>query len=268
MAAYLESLVARAYAEIHHRRSRGTSFSFWKWLRAGFPQAFRRHVQAFRLSLAITIAGVVFGAGALVFSADSKATLMPFDHLMQSPHQRVASEEKQQSAKNHDRLAGEKPTFSADLMTHNIRVSVLTLAMGMTWGLGVVTLLFYNGVILGAVGCDYIRDGQLPFLLGWLLPHGVIEIPAILVGGQAGFVLAGALVGWGGRGTRRKRLELVRGDLASLAGGMAVMLVWAGIIEAFVSQYHQPVLPYSLKIAFGCVELALLTGYLSRAGVK
>jgi hypothetical protein len=61
---------------------------------------------------------------------------------------------------------------------------------------------------------------------------------------------------------------MVRGDVFTLAGGFAVMLVWAGIIEAFFSQYHEPVLPYPLKIAFGLAELTLLTLYLSRAGRK
>jgi hypothetical protein len=37
-------------------------------------------------------------------------------------------------------------------------------------------------------------------------------------------------------------------------------------VEAFVSQYHQPVLPYSLKIAFGVLELAALSIFLARVG--
>jgi len=36
------------------------------------------------------------------------------------------------------------------------------------------------------------------------------------------------------------------------------MLVWAGLVEAFLSQYHRPVVPYSLKIGFGVAELILL----------
>ena len=32
---------------------------------------------------------------------------------------------------------------------------------------------------------DYILAGESVFLLGWLLPHGAIEIPAILLAGQA-----------------------------------------------------------------------------------
>ena len=51
----------------------------------------------------------------------------------------------------------------------------------------------------------------------------------------------------------------------TIIGGVAVMLVWAGIVEAFFSQYHAPVLPYGVKIAFGAVELVALTWFLARA---
>jgi hypothetical protein len=44
------------------------------------------------------------------------------------------------------------------------------------------------------------------------------------------------------------------------------MLVWAGVVEAFFSQFHEPILPYELKIAFGLIELALLALYLGWAG--
>jgi uncharacterized membrane protein SpoIIM required for sporulation len=152
-------------------------------------------------------------------------------------------------------------------MQNNIRVALLTIALGMTFGFGTLVLLFYNGVILGAIVYDYIHGGQTIFLMGWLLPHGVIEIPAILVGGQTGFVIAYALIGWGSRISRAERLRAISRDVVTLAGGAALMLVWAGIVEAFLSQYHEPVIPYGAKIAFGLVEAALLTLFLSRAGV-
>jgi uncharacterized membrane protein SpoIIM required for sporulation len=88
------------------------------------------------------------------------------------------------------------------------------------------------------------------------------------VGGQAGFVLAHALIGWGSRISRADRLRAIYRDLVTLCGGFAVMLVWAGIVEAFLSQYHEPVISYSSKIAFGAVEATLLTLFLSRAGAK
>jgi len=40
----------------------------------------------------------------------------------------------------------------------------------------------------------------------------------------------------------------------------------AGFVESFLSQYHEPVVPYLAKIAFGLLELILLIVYLSQAG--
>jgi uncharacterized membrane protein SpoIIM required for sporulation len=257
---YLESLVARAYSEIHETRAKKKIQ--WKNTVLAFPRAFRRHMRAFQLSVLITILGCGFGWFALRQDPNVKAVLLPFQGLLDSPAQRVAKEE---SAKK-DRLQGVKGTFAAELMTNNIRVTLLAMASGITYGAGTLILLFYNGVILGLVAADYIAGGQGVFLAGWLLPHGSIEIPAILLGGQAGFMLAGALIGWGDDTPRAQRFRVLAPDLFAIAGGAAVMLVWAGMMEAFVSQYHQPVLPYALKISLGVCELLVLTGFLGWAG--
>jgi uncharacterized membrane protein SpoIIM required for sporulation len=259
---YLESLVARAYGEIHETRDRAYRFRPIHWFFKIFPDTFRRHSGAFFLSLAITITGFVFGGGVISFDHDAKRIILPFSHLQLQPSERVKQEEKAKE----DRLAGQKTTFSAFLMTHNTQVAIFTLALGMTWGIGTIIMLFYNGVILGGVAVDYILDGQTKFLLGWLMPHGVIEIPSILIAGQAGLVLARALIGWGNRVSLKNRIRKISGDLVTLVFGIAIMLVWAGFIEAFLSQYHEPVIPYSLKIGFGVVELILLILFLSRSG--
>ena len=267
---YLENLVGRAYGEIHETRERHGRLQPLKWFFHTLPQTFRKHVRAFYLSLAITIAGCAFGGLAIALDPESKPVLMPFSHLQQDPAKRVAEEEKLASGNEGDsvadRLAGRKATFSAFLMTHNTRVSIFTLALGMTWGVGTILMLFYNGIMLGGVAVDYIRAGQTKFLLGWLMPHGVIEIPAILIAGQAGLLLAFALIGWGRRTPLRTRLREITPDIITLIFGVGLLLVWAGFVEAFLSQYHEPIIPYSAKIAFGLVELGLLVLYLSRSG--
>jgi uncharacterized membrane protein SpoIIM required for sporulation len=261
---YLESLVARAYGEIHGARDQAHRLAPWRWFFQTFPQTFRRHVQAFWLSTVITLAGCVFGGGALSWDPEAKPVLMPFSHLQGSPAERVAKEEQA----TRDRLSGQKTAFSATLMTHNTKVSIFALALGMTWGVGTVILLFYNGVILGAVAADYMLAGQTGFLVGWLLPHGSVEIPAILIAGQAGLLLARALIGWGNRASLRMRLRKISPDLVTLIFGVAILLIWAGFIEAFLSQYHEPVIPYSIKIGFGLVELILLAVFLGKSGRK
>lgn len=259
---YLESLVARAYGEIHEVRERGRRPSVWRWLRAGFPRAFRRHLGAFWLSLALMMVGAGLGAAAIGIDPHAREILLPFDFPNETPGERVQREESAQK----NPLGGQQSTFSAFLMTHNIRVSLFTLAFGMTAGAGTALSLFYNGTILGAISADYVMAGQTEFLIGWLLPHGSIELPAIMIAGQAGFVLGAALLGWRSRLPLRERLRAVSRDVLTLVGGLALMLIWAGLIEAFFSQFHEPYLPYSLKIAFGAVELVLLCFYLGWAG--
>jgi uncharacterized membrane protein SpoIIM required for sporulation len=259
---YLEQLVARSYARIYVRGASRSQRRWWRWFTAAFPAAVRRHARAGLLSVSLFLLGAVFGAVALQIDPGAKAALLPFGHGQQTPAERVQREMQDRGKK----ITQARGRFSAQLMTHNTRVAFFTLGLGMTWGLGTIVLLFYNGVILGAVALDYIAGGQLVFLLGWILPHGSIEIPAILLAGQAGLVLGHALIGWGTRLPRRLRLRAVLPDLVTMAGGVAVLLIWAGIIESFFSQYHEPVIPYALKIAFGVVELAALALFLARGG--
>jgi len=261
---YLEHLVGMGYSEIHSATHHASRFRPWHWLVHLFPQTFRRQVWGFYISTALTIAGMALGALLVSMDVESREAIYPFPHLVEmSPSERVAKEEQPDER---DKMAGGKATFSAQLMQNNISVSFRALALGMTWGLGTVLILFYNGIILGAVALDYIADGQIIFLLGWLLPHGSFEIPAILIAGQAGLVLGRALIGWGTEDGLRTRLRKITPDMATLAGGTAVLLVWAGLVEAFFSQYHAPVLPYSVKIAFGSVELIALFAFLIFCG--
>jgi uncharacterized membrane protein SpoIIM required for sporulation len=260
----LETLLARAYAEVREGRLRKEKFSISVWLYQTFPQTFRKHLRFFIASLALTILGSLFGGAAVGFDPDAKAAIAPFPHLLEDPAARVKEEE----SNVNPALARSKGRFSAALMTNNTRVSILALALGTTWGIGTVILLFYNGVILGAIICDYVRAGQAVFLMGWLLPHGVVEIPAILIAGQAGLLLGQALIGWNSSENVTQRLRSITGSLVTLITGTSVLLLWAGLVEAFFSQYHEPVLPYSFKIVFGLMELAALAFYLTAAGSR
>ena len=261
---YLEALVARAYGEIHvTRHPVRRRLTPLRWFFTLFPQALRRHTAALWLTVAVTVAGSLFGGAAVLVDPRAREALLPFGHAMQTPAERVANEEDNASA---DPLKGHKGSFSAYLMTNNIRVSVFTLALGITCGVGTMLIIFYNGVMVGAICADYVQGGQGEFLAGWLLPHGSVEIPAILIAGQASFIIAGALLGRGRRDTLRQRLRQAGPDVMLLIYGVACLLVWAGIVEAFFSQYHEPALPYWVKISFGSVELVALIAFLTLAG--
>ncbi|MBX7258926.1 MAG: stage II sporulation protein M [Candidatus Hydrogenedentes bacterium] len=260
---YLESLVARAYAEIHEERDREKRFSPLKWFLKTFPQTFRRHKWAFGVSCGITLVGILFGGFAVQHDAEAKDVLMPFPNLQIDPRERV---EREEEVPEDDKMAGMKAQGMSWYFTHNTKVAIMTMAVGVFWGIGSAILLFYNGVILGAVCLDYIRAHETTFLIGWLLPHGSVEIPAILIAGQAGLVLGAALIGGRDRHSVRGRLRVIAPDLVTLMAGVAIMLAWAGFVESFLSQYHEPVIPYVVKISFGGVELICLAAYLLFAG--
>jgi uncharacterized membrane protein SpoIIM required for sporulation len=258
----LEEVVARAHAEVHAPRGKiRIGFSAWHWLAVTFPTTFRKNLGYFSVSASLMALGAIFGTLALILDPTSKEVLMPFSHLMEDPAERVAEEERTKDEQ--DRM---EAAFAGQLMVHNTRVSIFALALGATYGVGTTVLLFYNGAAIGAVCADYIQAGETEFLIGWLLPHGSIEIPAILIAGQGGLLFAATLIGGRERLRLRERMRRRGPELATLICGVALMLMWAGLVEAFLSQLHEPALPYALKIAFGCLSLAGLVAYLGFAG--
>ena len=262
---YLETLVARAYGEIHEVRVRQYIRPV-HFLRVQFPVTVRRYSRALFLSCLIFGVGAVCGGFLTFLDAENKRYMVPeqFAHILDDPSQRVAEEE----AVEYDHLAGGRAYFSTYLMTHNIRVSLLALSVGMLWGVGTALLLFYNGTILGLVFVDFIRAGETVFVFGWLLPHGIVEIPAVLIAGQAGLLLGHAVLGYGNREALGLRLRKMAPVLVVLIIGVALLLAWAGVVEAFLSQYHAPVVSYAAKILFGVFEGAILLIYLLFSGRK
>lgn len=259
---YLERLVARAYAEVYYAPA--TRSEIWqprRWLRifTAFPEAFRRQSRDFVLAVLITVLGCALGGLAVRYDPASVDALLPAGYL-RNPDQRVHDEEKGQS--RHLPSAQIEAAFSAELITHNIQVALLAAALGVTFGIGTALLLFENGVLLGAVAVRYTQQGFGLFVTAWLLPHGAFEIPSILIAGQAGFYLARLLL----RRHQERNMRRAMREWLLLIAGMAILLVWAGIMEAFFSQHHAPVLPYEFKVAVGAAELALLTIYLLLTG--
>lgn len=262
--AEIEALVARSHAEVYSPTPReSVGIRLWTWLSVIFPSTVRRHAKLLAGATVLFLIGALFGAGALLMDPGAKEVLMPFPHLLLEPSDRVQREETRA-----DGSRGYEGRFAGMLMTHNTRISILSVALGTTYGIGTGVMLFYNGAILGAVAADYIRDNQLKFLVAWLLPHGSVEIPALILAGQAGLLLAAAMIGRKRRLRLRDRLREAAPDLVTLVMGVAILLVWAGIVEAFLSQLHEPVMPYWIKITFGAVSLILLGAYLLFSGKR
>ncbi len=257
---YLRALVGRGHGLLHRGTPPRIMPAIVRFFARDFPETFRRRIKAFLFAFVVFCAGAGFGAASLWTDPGTAEVLLPFGHRYMDPSERVEDEESAPRP-TVTATAMEGSVFSAQLMTHNSTVVYFAFALAVTGGIGIVLLVFANGAYLGAVGVDYFRAGEGEFFLAWVGPHGVIEIPAILLGATAGFIVARALFAPGLVG-RAAAMRVAGKDALTLLLGATATLVLAGVIEGTFSQIHEPTLPYPLKIAFAAVLGSLYFGYL------
>jgi uncharacterized membrane protein SpoIIM required for sporulation len=230
--------------------------TFVKLVTREIPAAFRRERLYVLIAASAFLAGTLFGSVAVLLDPANGQRLVPADFFTESPRERVEKIERHEERIDNVEKAA---LFGASLYTHNIQVSFLAFSLGaLTILLGIV-LLFYNGVILGAIGTLYALDHVSVFFFAWVGPHGALEIPAIIFGGAAGLVAGRALL-MPGNLSRGASLRRVLPSVWRMIIGAALTLVMAGIIEGSFSQFSSKTVPYPLKIA---VALLLFTGLMT-----
>ncbi|MCQ6253350.1 stage II sporulation protein M [Methanocaldococcus sp.] len=74
------------------------------------------------------------------------------------------------------------------ILTNNLKVIFLMLAGSITFGLSTFINLIYNGFNVGVlIGSTFQTNEPLKLILALILPHGIFEIPALLISAVAGF---------------------------------------------------------------------------------
>ena len=254
---HLNQLTGRGYRYIY-RAAHETPIwaTFVKLLTREIPAAFRQQRAAVLLAAAAFLAGTLFGAIAVLVDPANGERLIPQDFFTERPRDRVEkierSEERIDDVEN-------ALVFGASLYTHNIKVAFLAFSLGaLTIVLG-IAILFYNGVILGAIGALYVLDDVSVFFFAWVGPHGALELPAIIFGGAAGLVIGRALL-MPGDLSRASSLRRVLPDVWRMIIAACLTLVLAGIIEGSFSQFSAKTVPYPLKIS---VAIALFSGLMT-----
>jgi uncharacterized membrane protein SpoIIM required for sporulation len=247
---YLNDLVARCYLVIYGK-SKVDVRAVLRHLFWGFPAVFRRYLGHFLLATALFAAGTAFGFLASYFDPESRQFLLPQDMPTIQPEQ------------GNDRPAqstGELIAFSNFLLTHNITVTLAVFALGITLGVGTAWMLFVNGLMMGALGAVFVQAGAfLEFATG-ILPHGVLEIPACLLGGAAGFVLAQGVIRarpW----PRLEELPRAAKEALLLVAGCFPLLIVAGFLEAVVARAPDQVLGSGVKLAVAGVFAVVFAAY-------
>jgi len=154
-----------------------------------------------------------------------------------------------------------KPLAASSIMTNNLSVAFATFAFGITAGIGTVWMMVLNGLLIGVIGAATWQAGMAGQLWTFVVPHGVLELPAIFIAGGAGFEIARGML-FPGLLPRRESLARAGGRAAQLLLGTIPMLIVAGVIEGFLSPSETAA---PLKFLFGAVMFAALVTYLMRA---
>ncbi|MHC3439632.1 stage II sporulation protein M [Natrialbaceae archaeon A-gly3] len=127
------------------------------------------------------------------------------------------------------------PAATVEFFANNWMVALTTAYAGVALAVPALASLWFNGLFFGIYARLEVAPAELA---AFVLPHGILEIPAIFIAGALGIHLG--IVGWR---TLRGRLE--RADFADalerafwVLVGVGILIAVAAVIEGFVSPYY------------------------------
>lgn len=146
---------------------------------------------------------------------------------------------------------------------NNLRVSLLTFAGGVLLGVGAGYILMSNGTLFGAMTGVMISYGHGLEMFALTVPHGILELSSISIGGAAGARMGWALIDPGPL-SRSVALGRAAQSALRLVVGVSVVLLVAAFVEGYVTP-SAALGPWS-KIAIGLILGSVFWAYVILAG--
>ena len=144
------------------------------------------------------------------------------------------------------------PVFAALVGTNNIQVGLLAFGAGVLGGLPTLYVLAFNGLNVGVAGGIITAYGRPAVFWTSILPHGLLEIAAIITSGAAGMRLGWSLLAPGDR-WRSDALAEEGQRAAVVVLGLLLAFTGAALVEGFVTPRSWPAW---IEIGIGALALA------------
>jgi len=253
----LNAFAARAHGAIYQAR-RSPRGVVGRFFAETLPVRIADHLPAILIAIAVFAAGTAFSYLFVRLNPHKAHYLVP-PQIIENAEQGFREEQFSKALSDWQ----ERPAYVSFYITNNVKVAFTAFAVGIGFAVPAVVILFQNGIVMGATAAIAEENGLLPNLLGFISPHGAIELAAIFFSAAAGMLLGWALVA-PGRRTRKEALRLAAHDVIVLVVGAACMLVVAALFETFVAPL--PV-PNGFKYAIGALNAMLLCLYVAH-GVR
>ncbi|MBW3622890.1 MAG: stage II sporulation protein M [Armatimonadetes bacterium] len=235
----LNDLVSRAHGALYHAERGGMRALldfFWR----DFPELLTRR----RAFVLVATAVFLFGSIFALVRPDLSAGIIPESY--DTPHLDPQ----------------DSPAAGSMITANNIQVALMGFAGGLPFGLLTLWILFSNGMMLGAVGALIERKGQSLEFWPSIVPHGILELSAIMIAGGAGLMIGWALLHPGDL-SRGRALSVAAGEAVRLLAGTIPMFLIAGTIEGFISFSSLPAVVKLIVAALSAVGMAF---YFTRKG--
>lgn len=243
---YLNQLVARAHNTAYRQQSSSVgqlSRFFWDHLYSLVHQRIRF----------IGLAGLLLVIGGI--SGFAAVLIDPLNLYYVLPDGMAAQIDPSRLGEGHDSI--NSPIVSTAIMLNNIRVAFLAFITGVTLGIMPVYLLFFNGLIVGALAAVFYQADSSYAFWAYILPHGVIELTAIFIAGGAGLHMGYRLL-VPGMYHRKHQFLVAAKESAQLLLGTMPLFVIAGIIEGYITPSS---LTLEAKYGVAALTLAALAGW-------
>jgi stage II sporulation protein M len=121
------------------------------------------------------------------------------------------------------------------IFLNNTVVALFSMISGLFFGLGPWFIMGFNGFIAGVVAGFVVEDGgySLSKVLFALLPHGIVEIPALAIAGAAGIIWYRSIL----YGREKSEEGFKKGFIRAFALFVVsvVLLFFAALIETYVT---------------------------------
>lgn len=231
---YLESLVARAHLGVYGYRQRPWD-AIREFVVREFPATVRRWRWYVAAAAAILVAAVVAGAVLVAVDEDRYYTLVSMDRAAGRTPSASTEALKRTLYDRGEGAAFELESFATALFAHNAQVGLLCAALGVAAGLPIPPLLTMTGLELGAMAELFRSRGLGLEFWGWILPHGVTELLAVVLCAAAGLATGFAFVFPGAR-TRRDAVSAAGRDAGTIVLGAVVMFLVAAAFEGIFRQ--------------------------------
>ncbi|MDB5337249.1 MAG: protein of unknown function transrane [Planctomycetaceae bacterium] len=234
---YLNGLTAAAHSLIYlpPRKSIWTGCS--DFIVEGFARLIVRRWRYHATSAALMLIGGVLGYFLSLYDIlAAYALMMPCGCDPRTPG--ATKEQLIESLRSgRDTDDGGKFLFASFLFSHNLKVGITAMGLGILAAVPTMILMIYNGMLLGAFAAMHHRAGIDAELWAWILPHGIPELGAIVLFGGTGLLLGHAVVS-PGKLTRAESLKRAGMDAAQTVVGAGGMLFLAAILESYLRQSH------------------------------